>query len=81
MDNKSIDKKFYSEHIDNIHLCRIELYNINLNSLRIVKEYLDKILENNKQKEIEEIRDLLKITEMSFEKALQKIDYIMDNID
>jgi hypothetical protein len=52
-----------------------------MNSLRIVKEYLDKILENNKHKEIEEIRDLLKITEISFEKALQKIDYVMDNID
>lgn len=81
MDKKSIDKKFYTEHMNNIHICHVELYNINTSSLIIAKEYLDKILENNKHKEIEEIRDLLKIAEMSLEKAIQKIDYIMDNRD
>jgi predicted transcriptional regulator len=81
MDNTSLDKKFYSEHINNIHICHVELYNINIDSLIIAKEYLDKILENNKYEEIEEIRDLLKIAKMSLEKATQKIDYIMDNRD
>jgi len=81
MDKTSLDKKFYSEHIDNIHVCHVELYNINTSSLTIAKEKLDKILESNKYKEIEDIRDLLKIAEMSFERAKQKIDYIFDNRD
>jgi hypothetical protein len=76
-----MDKKVFFENINNIHLCHIELYNINTSSLILAKEYLDNILKNKKCKEIEEIRDLLKIAEISLEKAIQKIDYIMDNKD
>jgi hypothetical protein len=81
MDKNSIDKQFYSKHITNIDHCDIELNNMNISSLETAIEHLDNILKNNKHKEIEDIRDFLKIAIMSIEKAQTKINNIMENRD
>jgi len=75
-----MEKTNYEENKQNIFYAHTEIYNINISSLSRSRKFLDNFLEKNKDKEIQEIRDLLKASEIYIGQAIKKLDNILDNI-
>jgi len=75
-----MEKTNYEENKQNIFYAHTEIYNINISSLSLSRKFLDNFLEKNKDNEIQEIRDLLKASEIYIGQAMKKLDNILDNI-
>jgi DNA-binding MarR family transcriptional regulator len=67
--------------MENIYYAHTEIHNINVSLLTISKEYLNKFLEKNKHKDIQEIIDLLSTAEICIKQSIQKLDNVLDNLE
>ena len=62
---------------ENIHYAHVEINNINDKNLTIAIKHLDKFLEKCNDTKIQEIRDLLKTSEMYISEVRKKLDEIL----
>jgi DNA-binding MarR family transcriptional regulator len=67
--------------MENIYYAHTEIHNINVSLLTISKEYLNKFLEKNKHKDIQEIIDLLSTAEICIKQSIQQLDNVLDNLE